>query len=294
MTVSGSGTTSFVALGLIRAPALVCTKRHFLSFFFGSGYNLGMKNKLILGGHSFIAQLGSDPAPDEKTQDAIVSACLDSGITVFDTTYQPERVALGSALKRLGRRSEAELIAWNFFVSFGPNDPVSGHHAYEKQHLEQMLREFQTDHIEHLVVHPVTDKSEQARQEALAIEWLQSGVVGRLGTWMPGLDSERGPYEFAVAPCNVTTTEDATGRFSIYKTIGWETIATSPFVRGWELEKRIASLGESKSEVADKMLRFSAFFPNVDRLIVSMRHPEWVAANCQSIARGPLSPSELL
>jgi aryl-alcohol dehydrogenase-like predicted oxidoreductase len=92
-----------------------------------------VNSRLILGGHSFIAQLGSDPAPDEKTQDAIVSACLDSGITVFDTTCQPERVALGSALKRLGRRDEAELIAWNFFVSFGPNDPVSGHHAYESQ-----------------------------------------------------------------------------------------------------------------------------------------------------------------
>ena len=85
-----------------------------------------MNRKLILGGHSFIAQLGSDPAPDEKTQDAIVAACLDSGITTFDTTYLPERIALGKALQRLGRRSEAQLIAWNFFTDFGPEGSAGG------------------------------------------------------------------------------------------------------------------------------------------------------------------------
>ena len=53
---------------------------------------------LILGGHSFIQQLGNDPQPSEATQLAIVAACLDQGITWFDTTYQPERLArLGPA-----------------------------------------------------------------------------------------------------------------------------------------------------------------------------------------------------
>lgn len=242
-----------------------------------------MNHKLILGGHSFIAQLGSDPAPDEATQEAIVAACLDSGITTFDTTYLPERVALGKALQRLGRRSEAQLIAWNFFTDFGPNDSVGGHAPYEPQHLAQMLSELQSEHIEHLVVHPVSDPAAQERQEALAISWQEQGLVGRLGTWMPPLSSSQsGPYTFAVAPCNVTCAEDAAPRFAAYKALGWETLATSPFVRGWELDKR--AQGRDKAEVAAEMLRFAAFFPNVDRLIVAMRRPEWVAVNQASLA----------
>ena len=96
-----------------------------------------VSSRLILGGHSFITQLGSDPAPDEKTQDAIVAACLDAGVNWFDTTYLPERVALGNALKRLGRRNEAQLIAWNFFTGFGPDGSVGGHAPYEPRHLPQ-------------------------------------------------------------------------------------------------------------------------------------------------------------
>ena len=258
-------------------------------------YNRAMgSNRLVLGGHSFIAQLGSDPAPDEKTQDAIVAACLDAGITTFDTTYLPERVALGKSLKRLGRRSAAQLIAWNFFTDFGPNDSVGGHAPYEPQHIHQMLRELQSEHIEHLVVHPVSDPAAQERQEALAVSWQQAGHVGRLGTWMPPLDTPQpGPYAFAVAPCNVTNADDATPRFAAYKALGWEILATSPFVRGWELDKQVAGQGKDKATVADEMLRFSVFFPNVDKLIVAMRRPEWVAINCASVARGGLSPGHL-
>ena len=246
-----------------------------------------MISRLILGGHSFITQLGSDPAPDEKTQDAIVEACLDAGITIFDTTYLPERVALGSSLKRLGRRSEAQLIAWNFFTDFGPDGSVGGHAPYEPRHLPQMLTELRCEHIEHFVVHPVSDPAAQDKQEALAVSWQEQGYVGRLGTWMPPLDTAKSsPYAFAVAPCNVTCADDAMPRFATYKALGWETLATSPFVRGWELDKRAE--GKDKATVADEMLRFSAFFPNVDKLIVAMRHPEWVAINCASLARGPL------
>ena len=244
-----------------------------------------MGSRLILGGHSFIAQLGSDPVPDEKTQDAIVASCLDAGITIFDTTYLPERVALGKSLKRLGRRSEAQLIAWNFFTDFGRDDSVGSHVPYEPQHIGQMLRELQSEHIEHLVVHPVSDPAAQERQEALAVSWQAQGLVGRLGTWMPPLTlTEPGPYTFAVAPCNVTCADDAILRFTAYKALGLETLATSPFVRGWELDKQAA--GKDKATVAEEMLRFSAFFPNVDKLIVAMRRPEWVTMNCESIARG--------
>jgi aryl-alcohol dehydrogenase-like predicted oxidoreductase len=40
----------------------------------------------------------------------LVETCLDSGITVFDTTYQGERLALGQALHAVGRRHEATII----------------------------------------------------------------------------------------------------------------------------------------------------------------------------------------
>jgi aryl-alcohol dehydrogenase-like predicted oxidoreductase len=245
-------------------------------------------NRLILGGHSFIQQLGNEPMPTEDVQCEIVAACIAAGITMFDTTYLPERVALGKALVQTGLRDKAQIIAWNFFTDFGREDSVGGHVAYQPHHLEQMLKELQTDHIERLVVHPVEDLHEQERQEALAVSWQEQGVVGELGTWMPALDASKGPYTFAVAPCNVNTT-DATERFAAYKSLGWETVATSPFVRGWELEKQASGQGRPVSEMADWMLRYSAFFPNVDRLIVAMRRVEWVEKNLNSIAKGAIS-----
>ena len=72
-------------------------------------------SKLGLGGHSFIEQLGNDPRASFEEQCGLVSACLDSGIRLIDTTYYQERVALGKVLQHLGRRNEAEIMAWNFF-----------------------------------------------------------------------------------------------------------------------------------------------------------------------------------
>ncbi|MDP6776517.1 MAG: hypothetical protein QGI83_07120 [Candidatus Latescibacteria bacterium] len=40
------------------------------------------------------------------------------------------------------------------------------------------------------------------------------------------------------------------------------------------------------------MLRFSLFTPEVDRLSLAMRKPEWVAPNVASVGRGPLSEEE--
>ena len=242
---------------------------------------------IVLGGHSFIEQLGTDPAPDGVLAAELVETCLDSGITWLDTTYQPERVALGKALARLGRRTEATILAWNFFTPFGPGDSVGGHAPYEPHHLDQILDELQTDYLDILVVHPVENPDEQARQEALAIAWRESGRVKRLGTWHPPLDSLAGPYELVVYPCNPTV-PDAAERFEHYKALGWETLGTSPFVRGWELQKRVESSGKSTEEVASELLRWAAFHPNVDRLIVSMRRPEWIAANLKSLEKGPL------
>ncbi|MGC4042299.1 MAG: aldo/keto reductase [Armatimonas sp.] len=243
---------------------------------------------LVLGGHSFITQLGTDPAPDDTLAAEIVAACLDNGITWFDTTYQPERVALGKALARLNRRDEATILAWNFFTPFGPADSPGGHEPYQPHHLHQMQEELQTDLIDVLIVHPVSSVEDQARQEALAQEWHAAGHVGQLGTWAAPLTSTPEPYTLCAYPCNPTV-EDASARFSHYHSLGWETLGTSPFVRGWEMEKRANESGRSKADVADELLRWAVFHPNVDRLIVSMRCPEWITTNLASLAKGPLT-----
>jgi hypothetical protein len=105
------------------------------------------------------------------------------------------------------------------------------------------------------------------------------------------LDSPTGPYELVVYPCNPTVA-DASERFARYKALGWETLGTSPFVRGWELQKRVEASGKSTEEIAGELLRWAAFQPDVDRLIVSMRRPEWVAANLSSLEQTSLIESQ--
>jgi aryl-alcohol dehydrogenase-like predicted oxidoreductase len=251
---------------------------------------------LVLGGHSFIQQLGTDPAPEPNQATAIVAACLDSGVVRFDTTYAPERVALGNALKTLGRREEAFILAWNFFRHFGPHDPdadIGDNEAYRPEHLQRMLDELQTDWIDLLIVHPVDDPREQARQEELALGWLGQGTVRQVGTWAPDLaTTSTGSYSAVVAPYNIATPNRAAA-FAAYVERGWQTYAVSPFVRGWELERRAAASGLPISELADLMLRYSAFAANVQYLIVSMRKVEWVVANVTSWHRGSLDENEL-
>ncbi len=113
---------------------------------------LPTKAPFILGGHSFIPELGNDPAADPEAQMEIVNTCLDRGICCFDTTYEPERVALGHILNELGRRAEAEIIAWNF-----SQDPNTGKYRvpatpYAPHHHNLMLGQFRTDFIDRLVV----------------------------------------------------------------------------------------------------------------------------------------------
>ena len=260
-------------------------------------------SRLILGGHSFIQQLGSDPPTDERLQVEIVRACLDAGITTFDTTYQPERVALGRALSALGRRDEATIIAWNFFTPFGPGDEVGGPAPYKPEHWDLLCRQLGTDHIEMLVVHGVAEPAEDAAQLELAIRWQAEGKVDQLGIWAPPADAQSqwpdgGPYAFAVLPCNVA--EPNAGRFASAKAVGWETLATSPFVRGWELDKRTerlaalegVDLDTARSRVAEAMLRYSAFAPGVDRLIVAMRRVEWVERDLSYMRKGPLPAND--
>jgi len=254
---------------------------------------------LVLGGHSFIQQLGNDPAPSAGEQTAIVAACLDAGIRWFDTTYQPERVALGATLKKLGRRDEATIIAWNFFSPFGPGDDVGPPDYYQPHHLQQMLDELATDRIDVLVVHPLQDERENERQLELAISWRKSGRVKALGLWAPDercarVYATRNPYALMVRPFNVQTPE-APPIFAAAKQLGWRTLACSPFLRGWHLDKLVKAAADidAREKFADLLLRYSLFQPNVDRLIVSMRSAEWVERNAASVGRGALSEEEL-
>jgi aryl-alcohol dehydrogenase-like predicted oxidoreductase len=261
---------------------------------------------LVLGGHTFIHQLGNDPAASPDEQVAIVEACLNQGITWIDTTYQPERIALGSVLEKLGRRDEAKIIAWNFFTPFEPGDPVGTADYYQPGHIDVTLEQLRTSYVDCLIVHALDDPEANRRQEALAIEWRTKGYVRALGLWSPSpntTESYRGanPYDCVMCPVNVTT-GDVKGALAEYENIGWEIFATSPFFRGWELDRMVEraqsleSDGESdlRSKLADRMLRYSLFYPHVDRVVVAMRRPDWVQRNIQSVQRGPLTSEELV
>src|SRR6266700_4900948 len=103
---------------------------------------------LVLGGHSFISQLGNDPPASDREQCAIVESCLDCGIRWFDTTYQPERIALGNVLHGLERRNEATIMAWNFFTDFSPDDQPTRPEYYRPNHIDLILEQLHTDHVD--------------------------------------------------------------------------------------------------------------------------------------------------
>ena len=85
--------------------------------------------QLILGGHSWFSSLANDPPLTPAQHVELFEAALDCGITVFDTTYQGERLALGAAMEASGRRDEATVICWNFLcvqrvpTAFAPDAP---------------------------------------------------------------------------------------------------------------------------------------------------------------------------
>ena len=259
---------------------------------------------LILGGHSFIRQLGNDPLPSQDEQLNLVNTCLDQGIRWFDTTYQPERIALGRALHSLDRRDEAAIFAWNFFVDFDEQGEVGGPAYYQPHHIEMMLEQLQTSWIDCLVVHELENPVENLRQLALTQEWQRKGYVKRLGTWYPPLNADASydssPFSFMVRPYNITTPDSAQA-FTACKLLGWENYACSPFVRGWELDaitQRVQQAhkvhpGEARQRTADILLRYSLYQPNVDRLIVAIRKLEWIEENITSLKKGPLRSGEL-
>jgi aryl-alcohol dehydrogenase-like predicted oxidoreductase len=259
---------------------------------------------LILGGHSFISQLGNDPLVSERDQRRIVESCLDHGVRWFDTTYQPERIALGNVLDALGRRSEATIMAWNFFTDFSPDDQPTKPEYYHPNHIDLILEQLRTDYVDGLVAIPLDDPGENQRQIELLIEWQKKGYVRFLGLWIEDsriMDQYRNdnPFRFAIRPFNITTA-GAGPIFVACKAAGWETIATSPFKRGWELDKMITAaaargLGDAEAMrpiVADLMLRFVLFQRDVDRVIIGIRKVEWIERNIESVTKGPLTADE--
>jgi aryl-alcohol dehydrogenase-like predicted oxidoreductase len=259
---------------------------------------------LIFGGHSFISQLGNDPPVSEADQRRIVECCLQCGIRWFDTTYQPERVALGNMLHTLGSRNQATIMAWNFFKDFSADDQPTGPERYQPHHIDMILEQLHTDYVDCLVIIPSNDAQENRRQVQLLIEWRRKGYVRFLGLWIQDAQTiERfrndNPFRFAIRPFNVATPE-AAPIFAACKVVGWKTIATSPFRRGWELDNIVAAgvargYGDAQSlrpMVADLMLRFALFQRDIDRVIVGMRKIEWIERNLESVSKGPLTAQE--
>ncbi len=261
-------------------------------------------SKLVVGGHSFIAELGNDPAIDFGVQLEIVNTCLDSGITCFDTTYEPERLALGRILAELKRRDDAQIVAWNFF-----SEPATGAHLVAPRpfmagDISLLLQQLGVSSIDLLVVHPVDNAEANARQIEVALSWQQSGFVRSLGTWAPGAQPEKhygasNPYQFMVAPRNLA--QPGADVFRAGKALGWRTFATSPFGRGWLLDRLLSVATQDapgdanalRARLADAMLRFSLFCSDVDHVIVGIRKREWIAQNLHSMEAGPLSESEM-
>ena len=260
-----------------------------------------------MGGHSFFSDMGNDPLPSEEMCREIVGACLDRGITGFDTTHQPERLALGKVLKALDRRDEAKIFAWNFLQKLKPEEKLDRPVEYEPHHLDQLLEELQTDSIDFLVLHDLDEGADEQhqRQEALAETWVKAGTVKTLGVWEPGADLRqryegRSAFTFTICPYSIVR-EGAAATFAAAKELGWENYACSPFVRGWELDKLVEKAvvrdgGEEptvRAKLADRMLRYSLYHPCVDRLITAIRRLEWIQPNVESAKHGPLTETEL-
>ena len=260
-------------------------------------------SQLVLGGHSFIPELGNDPAIDFGMQLEIVQECLDQGINCFDTTYEPERIALGRVLETLARRDEAQIIAWNFFADSSTGEYLVGPRPFAEEHIELLLHQLRTDYIDLLVVHGVKDDEKDKEQSDIAQSWVASGKVGSLGIWAPWSDpatqsEAKDPYEFVVMPRSIE--DPNTDRFRCCKAIGLQTFATSAFGRGWLLDRLVAidvaqtseAPGTSRARIADALLRFSIHDSHVDHLIVGIRNKEWISCNLESVRLGPLSEEE--
>ncbi len=273
------------------------------------------EQKLILGGHSFIAPLGSDPAASPEEQHEIVAECLNRGITTFDTTYAPERVGWARAIAALPNSSNATPILWNFFGHPAHRDPLPGPTAWDEAGWDKAREELDAwEGRIALVMHPVD--AENAAQLATVQRWKAEGRIAALGVWtsLQGNPDHRDrilsgwqwvqdhgdAWDFVVTPKNLACGAINDPIFDYAREVGWTTLATSPFERGWELDRRVdlavrrggTDPAATRAHVAGAMLRHVAFSPGVDHVIVAMRAPAYVAANLAAVAAGPLAPDE--
>ena len=295
----GASRTTSIAVEMARSDASLVTAQP-------ATFAPAREIPLILGGHSFITQLGNDLPASEQDQYGIIESCLNCGIRWIDTTYQPERIRLGHMLQRLGRREEVTILAWSFFKDFTPTEPVGEPECYRPEHIEIILEQLRTTYVNGLVVIPVKDPERNQEQIELTIGWRKKGYVRSLGLWVAELAvtdfdryRETNAFQFVVLPVNITT-PSAAATLAACKKNGLETLATSPFFRGWELERMVTegcARGYGNREVvlrhvADLMLRFSLFHSDVDRVIVGIRRLAWISRNVESVSRGPLTARE--
>jgi aryl-alcohol dehydrogenase-like predicted oxidoreductase len=253
---------------------------------------MSQQQKLGLGGHTFIEELGNDPKATFEEQCDIVTACLDQGIHLIDTTYYQERVALGHILHNLGRRQEAIILAWNFFKQPGKENNLVSPSHYESHHIDIMLTELQTNYIDILVIHVDDDAAKMKQMLELAKQWIADGKVKKAALGMVKLEHlqqlpENHPISYALAPYNAFN-QEALDMFKHAKKMGIGAIALSPYVRGWKLDE----INEDKALVSDILLRWAAGNELVDSIIISMRKSEWVKANLETVRRGKLTHSE--
>lgn len=272
--------------------------------------------KLILGGHTFLDELGNDPAANPREQAKILGACARGGIRVVDTTYAPERLGFFrtvNAIEDPGFRP----IVWNFFEHPEMGDTLPGPDPWTEERFEMALDEIglRTE-APFLVLHPLEDPVANRAQLEAVRRLRDEGRVIHPGFW---INLSAGPehrepavrqwqqmlevedlWRFVVTPWNPTTSHGNGEILQVAKARGWATLGTSPFVRGWELEaraKRFARRRQLRLEdvlprVADAMLRFAAFSDGLDHVVNAMRRSAHVEPNLQSIGRGPLSAEE--
>jgi aryl-alcohol dehydrogenase-like predicted oxidoreductase len=250
-------------------------------------------SKLGLGGHSFIEKLGNDPQASFDEQCAIVSECLNSGVRLIDTTYYQERVALGKVMHTLGRRREAEIMAWNFFEQPGKENDLVDFTPYEHHHLDIMLEELQMDYINILVIHAHGDTNKLSQEIKLAQQWKNEGRIKKIALGMVQLEHleylpEDHPITHVLAPYNAFNRETLS-MFSKASKMGLKVISLSPFIRGWKLDE----IPEDNHVVSDILLRWVTTQEIIDHVIVSMRKRDWVRANLESINRGSLNEDEI-
>lgn len=255
--------------------------------------------RLILGGHSFIAPLGSDPAPTESEQLSIVTSCLSHGIHAIDTTYAPERIAVGRVLSQLAPtlRARAKPIIWNFF---GGTDPaLPGPSEWTAAGFDEAMSQLACGIAPMMVVHSLADCDANSRQIELAASLKQANQITAIGLWGFDIDSDDVTCaDFVVSPYNPEASRKSCLLFAKARQRGLAVVGTSPFGRGWLIDRLCSdsqthARGESRESCAELLLRYAAMSSEVDRMIVAMRRSTYVQTNLNSLDLGPLTQVDM-